>query len=279
MTLQSLKHIHRLTAFVLLTAILFYLFFQVNKRSPFVEANPFAEDPYDAVGSIAIQVALLTGLLSYARVLRWRRDEAQAIKSRLILRGDLLVLLSITITLATDAIAVILNPQPLSTWGAVLRFELGAMFLLSLACGVGLWLVSRRTPSPAPPSDLTPADAIDDLWSLLWVPVEKARPILPMPIVRWVTGFSSDRLFARLPWLDPRRNAWRFTALAGLLVGVLLLLATLLEGLPPNLGIGLLVASIFISVELAAALVGLALFGGYLGLRPNLVARQSRPQS
>lgn len=40
------------------------------------------------------------------------------------------------------------------------------------------------------------------------------------------------------------------------------------EGLPPSLGIGLLVAGIFISVELAATLVGFAIFGGYLGLRP-----------
>ncbi len=279
MTLRSLKYIHRLTAFVLLTAILFYLFFQVNKRSPFVEANPFAEDPYDAVGSIAIQVALLVGLLSYARVLHCRWDAAQAPKARLILRGDLLVLLSITFTLVTDAIAVLLRPLPPSTWGVVLRLELGAMILLSLACGVGLWLVSRRIPTPAPPTDLTPADAIDELWSLLRVPVEKARPILPVPIVRWVAGFSSDRLFARLPWLDPCRHAWRFTALAGLLVGVLLTLATLQEGLPPNPGAGVLVASIFISVELAAALAGLALFGGYLGLRPNLVIRHNHPQS
>lgn len=64
---QNTKHIHRITALILLAAIVFYFFFQVNKRSPLVEANPFATDPYDAVGSITTQVALLISLLSYAR--------------------------------------------------------------------------------------------------------------------------------------------------------------------------------------------------------------------
>jgi hypothetical protein len=40
------------------------------------------------------------------------------------------------------------------------------------------------------------------------------------------------------------------------------------EGLPPSLKIGLLVAGIFISAELAATLLGFAILGGYLGLRP-----------
>ena len=75
---QSVKRIHQVTALIFAVAILFYLFFQVNKRSPFVEANPFANDPYDAVGSIAIQLAFLIGLLSYARVIRWRNDPSSS---------------------------------------------------------------------------------------------------------------------------------------------------------------------------------------------------------
>ena len=67
---QTIKHIHRVTALIFVAAIAFYLFFQINKRSPFVEASPFADDPYDVVGSIAIQVALLISLLTYARVIR-----------------------------------------------------------------------------------------------------------------------------------------------------------------------------------------------------------------
>jgi len=94
-----IKRIHRVSALVLLTTVLFYLFFQVNKGSPWVGANPFANDPYDAVGSIAIQAALLISILSYARVVRWREDPAQASRVRLILHGNILVLTAIFATL------------------------------------------------------------------------------------------------------------------------------------------------------------------------------------
>jgi len=46
--------------------------------------------------------------------------------------------------------------------------------------------------------------------------------------------------------------------------------AQLQEGFPPSLMIGLVVAGIFISAEFAATLVGFAILGGYLGLRPSL---------
>jgi hypothetical protein len=264
---QSIKRIHRITALILVAAIIFYLFFQVNKHSPFVEANPFADDPYDAVGSIAIQVALLISLLTYARVLHWRDDPTQD-KGRLVLRGNVLVLAAIFVTLCADAIAEILQPMVASYWGNILRIELGVMFLLTLACGVALWLVFRGVPTALPPSNLTPADAIDDLWSLVRTPVVQAGAVLPPAMVNWVKIFNSDRLFARMQWLDPRKHTWRFTGTVGLLVGVLLVLAQLQEGLPPSLGIGLLVMGIFIGVEFVATLVGFAVFGGYLGLRP-----------
>jgi hypothetical protein len=267
MNAQNSKYIHRITASIFVIAIIFYLFFQVNKRSPFVEANPFAVDPYDAVGSIAIQVALLISLLTYARVIRWRDDPSQD-RGRLVLHGSNLVLAAIFVTLCADAIAVIVQPLPLSLLGNILRIELGLMFVLTFSCGLGLWLVFRGTPAAAPPTDLTPADAIDDLWSLVRVPVVKGSAIFPTSVVDWVKRFNSDRLFACVQWFDPRKHPWRFTGGVGLLVGVLLVVAQLQEGLPPNLGVGLLVTVIFISIELVATLLGFAIFGGYLGLRP-----------
>jgi hypothetical protein len=268
MNIKSLKSIHRITALILLAAILFFLFFQVNKRSPFVESNPFANDPYDAVGSIAIQVAFLISLLSYARVLRLRDDPAQ-VKERLILHGDILVLVAIFITLCSDAIAEFVQPLPPTVWRNILIIELGSMFLLTSICILALWAVFRGLPTAPPLTNLTPADAIDDLWSLVRVPIVKAGAIFRPAMVAWVKRFNSDRLFARLQWLNPRIHAWRFTTAIGLLIGILLILAQLQEGLPPSLGIGLLVMGIFISVEFVATLAGFALFGGYLGLRPT----------
>ena len=98
----------------------------------------------------------------------------------------------------------------------------------------------------------------------------KVSSLFPPAVVEWVKRFNSDRLFDRLPAVNPRLHPWRFTAALGLLVGVLLVVAQLQEGLPPSLGIGLLLAGIFISVELIATLMGFAIFGGYLGLTTML---------
>jgi hypothetical protein len=266
------KRIHQVTALIFTTAIIFYLFFQVNKRSPFVEANPFAVDPYDAVGSIAFQVALLISLLSYSRVLRMRNDATQTVE-RLVLHGNTLVLASIFITLISDAVAEFVQHSPPSIYVIVLQLELGLMVILAIVCALALWIVFRGIPTANPPPNLTPADAIDDLWSLVRVPIERGSSVFPPSIVQWVKRFKSELLFARLPWLNPRLHPWRFTAAIGLLVGVLLVIAKMQEGLPPNIAIGLLVAGIFISVELGSTLMGFAIFGGYLGLRPPLLKK------
>lgn len=274
MNTQSIQRIHRVSALILLTAVLFYLFFQINKGGPFREINPFAVDPFDAVGSIAIQVALLISLLTYARVLRWRDDPSQKTKARLILHGNLLVLAAIFITLFTDLIAVIVSPMPASYWVTFLRIELGFMIILSLDCGLALWVAFRHLPTASPPSNLTPADAIDDLWSLVRVPLLKAANIFPAWLVGWVKHFNSDRLFMRTPWVDPRHHPWRFVCMAGLLVGVLLVLGQLQEGLPASLSLGLLTVVIFLTVELTATLLGYAIVGGYLGLRPGFWGKE-----
>jgi hypothetical protein len=145
------------------------------------------------------------------------------------------------------------------------------MFLLALICVIALTVVFRRIQTVAPPRDLTPADAIDDLWTLVRVPVTKASAAIPVPraFAEWVKRFNSDWLFAGVQWLNPRIYPWRFACALGLLVGIGLTLAQLQEGLPPSFGIGLLVAGIFISAEFVATLVGFAIFGGYLGLRPS----------
>jgi hypothetical protein len=269
MNQKAVQRVHCVSALVTFAAIAFYLFFQVNKGGPFRDVNPFGEDPYDAVGSIAIQVALLVGILTYARALRWRDDPVQAAKARLIQRGNVLVLSAILATLVTDAVAEIVRPLPPSFWGNVLLAELGLMALLALLCTIALTAVFARVQIATPPPDLTPADAIDDLWTLVRVPVTKAGAFLPRTLTEWVRRFSSHRLFARVRWLDPRVHPWRFACGVGLLVGMGLVVAHLQEGLPPGLKIGLLVTGIFISVEFVATLVGFAIFGGYLGLRPT----------
>jgi hypothetical protein len=142
------------------------------------------------------------------------------------------------------------------------------MLLLALICVTGLTVVFRRVRTVAPPRDLTVADGIDDLWTLVRVPTTKFGAVLPHGFVEWVKRLNSDRLFAGAPWLDPRKHWWRFACVLGLAVGVALALVQLQEGPPPSLSVGLLVAGIFVFGELGWTLVGFALFGGYLGPRP-----------
>jgi len=266
---QTNRDVHRVTALIAFAAIVLGLFFQTNKGGPFRDVNPFAEDPYDAVGSLAIQVALLIGALTYARALRLRADPEQAAKVRLILRGNALVLSAAWATLVADAIAEIVHPSPLSGWGTALLIELALMFLFASICTATLAIISRDIQSAPAPRDLTPADAIDDLWALVRVAVTNLHTVLPRPLVEWVNGFHSDRLFSRAQWLNPRRHPWRFACMLGLLAGVGLALVQLQEGLPPNPEAGLAVVGMFVCVELGAILVGFAVLGGYLGLRPS----------
>jgi hypothetical protein len=153
-----------------------------------------------------------------------------------------------------------------------LRIELAAMVLLTMVCVLAVGFGFRRMQLVAPPQDLTPADGIDDLWTLVQIPVTRFSAALPRGFVEWVQRFESDWLFARVPWLNPRRHPWRFACTLGFLGGVGLAVAQLREGFPPNLSTGLVVAGIFISAEFAATLAGFAIFGGYLGLRPTFNA-------
>jgi hypothetical protein len=258
MTGKMVRRAHHATALIAVAAFLFYLFFQVNKNGPFRELNPFGVDPYDAVGSFAIQIALLVGLLTYARALRILVDPGQAAKMRLVLRGNLLVLLAILVTLVVDGIAVYLHPVVSSYWGRVLLVELGLIFLLAGICILALIGAFWHLPTPIPYHNLTPADAIDDLWILVRLPASKFSAALPQRLLT-------------LPWINPRLHPWRFALGLGILVGAGLVLAQMQEGLPPSLQIGMLVIGIFISAELAATLIGFAVLGGYLGLRPSHV--------
>lgn len=263
----AIQRLHRVTALMTFCAIVFYVFFQINKGEPFRDINPFGEDPYDAIGSFAIQIALLIGILTYARALRLRDDSTQADKARFIRRGNYLVLAAILVTLGADAIAEIVHPFPPSYWGNVLLGELALMFVLAFVCVIALVVVFAAKQTPAPARNLTPADAIDDLWTLVRVPATKLNSLLPRVFIEWLRRANSDWLFARVQWLNPRAHPWRFACALGLFVGVALTLAQWQEGLPPSL-IGLIVAGIFISAEFVATIVGFALLGGYLGLRP-----------
>jgi hypothetical protein len=143
--------------------VLFYLFFQISKQQPdLARVNAFANDPYDAVGSFAVQFALFVAVISLIRALR-RYSSGVAIEpqKRLLARGLVLTWLTVVITLVADAVALIRHP---SIWisqpaGQVLATMLGAMVLSTVlvAWRVGAW---TRTLSPAPRGEMPPVPAL-----------------------------------------------------------------------------------------------------------------------
>lgn len=125
-------------------SILFLLFFQFCKQAPDLRpVNPFAEDPYDAVGSGGIQLALLAALLTLIHVFRpYPQSGMPSAQILLTLRGGTVALISVAVTLAPDAIGL---ARYLLTSGAFpatwkLAGLVGGMALLTLAAG---WVFIR----------------------------------------------------------------------------------------------------------------------------------------
>lgn len=125
-------------------AVLFYVFFQVSKHNVALsQVNPFAEDPYDAVGSFGTQFALFAALLSLVRAFRpYQADKTLKNQVLLLLRGEYLSCLSVAITLTADIVALIRHP---SAWiglaaGYLLVALTGGLALLTMLV---LWLLHR----------------------------------------------------------------------------------------------------------------------------------------
>ena len=270
----AIRRIHGVTMLVAFAAFVFCLFFEAAKDEPFRAINPFGDDPYDAVGSIAIQIAFVCAALTYARALRLWDDPSRIGSARYILRGNVLVVCSIFATVAADATALFLHPLPISPWGRALEAGLALVFALAVVCLVALVAVFPRI-GAVPLTNSTLADGIDDLWTLVRVPLRIARRILPPSWIEKVEGFHCDSLFARVPWLNPRIHPWRVAVSIGALAGVGLIAAEAREGPPPDVATGLLVAVVLLSLETAATLAGFAVFGLYLGLRRRTPERDA----
>lgn len=126
------------TLTICLLTSLFLIFFNVSKHYPaLVEVNPFIEDPYDAVGSFGIQLAVLSALVSFVRILR---PYPQGITSRnllLILHGDAVSLVSVAVTLTADIIAMFRYlPEWISSFaGWLLVVFIGGLMGLTVLAG------------------------------------------------------------------------------------------------------------------------------------------------
>lgn len=117
-----------------LSVLFMVFFFAVKHVAPLVHVNPFAEDPFDAVGGFGVQLALFTALLCILRVfVPHSVKEISASQKLFIIRGCTVSVQSVAVTLAAYVVAMIRYPSQwiFSQDGRVLAFLVGGMTVLA----------------------------------------------------------------------------------------------------------------------------------------------------
>jgi len=175
-------------------SILFYSFFDYCKHAPALgAANPFAEDPYDAVGSFGIQLAFVSGLLTLLRAFRpYPEKKGPTGQVVMLLRSGTVALFSVGVTLAADAVGL---GRAVIASGSIpaevpLAALVGGMTLVTLAVG---WIFMRVAQSVEVPS-------AQHAWG---------RAVIISGLAILILAFYP------LPWRDSGVPGGIFTALAG----------------------------------------------------------------
>jgi hypothetical protein len=149
MKTQTARQFKTLSFVILLLTIFFFAFFDNSKHIPVLAlVNPFADDPYDAVGSFGIQLSFLAALLSLIRAFRpYTVKEIPPSQQLLILRGETVALLSIFVTLIADIIAMIRYPLMWmnSPAGWILAGLVGGLVLLTILMGLLLYRITVKS--------------------------------------------------------------------------------------------------------------------------------------
>lgn len=156
---------------VLILAILFYLFFDFTKHAPNLgAANPFSEDPYDAIGSFGIQLALFAALLTLVRAFRpYQQKDTPVMQTLLLRRGEAVALLTVAVTLISDAIGLVraVIEGGIFPEAEPLAALLGGMLSLTLVVGWEVSLSARETEASRCPHPWGRAVIISSLAVLL----------------------------------------------------------------------------------------------------------------
>jgi hypothetical protein len=273
----------RATYSALLTALAFWLLlFQLSKIRSVQNIAPFAEDPYDAVASVAFQIALGVAILSLARFTSIKDEGGLRRRAPFILRGILLVEVAVLVTLLADIVAIA-GAWPLTLSTPMIFLIAGLGFLTALLITTGVLLIEAWQGAPGLTAEAVPdalGQSLRDCWMLVTVVAEWIVSRQPFLKKVWSWVDASARKIAnlwnkRLPFADPDNHPWQFAGTVAVLSGILLMAGimiseTLWEGGPASPMIGWLLAAIFFAVETAIILLVFVIFGGYLGLRPRL---------
>ncbi len=284
----------KLSALLLaLLAVLFCCFFEFTKHNPVLSpVNPFADDPYDAIGSFGIQAAAVLAALSLLRAFwPYATDNISEKQKALLVRTQMMAVLAVGITLAGDAIAMARHTRLwLPSRGGHLLFELiVGMALLTAAAGI---FVYRAIPDIRlqKSTNASGKAAIVSIAAILVLPLypESLRNRLAGELFAVLVGdillfiplsFLAMALVPdqgeidfldplRFAWAKLREHQWKLILFVGMLMGLILALAELREanGWPHLTGHIALVLGVFIALETAGLLLGYAVLRKPMGL-------------
>lgn len=111
----------------------FYVFFMTTKHDAALsQIIPFAFDPYDAIGSFALETAVFLGILSFIRTIRlYRKGKPEREQQVFLARAQMGVALAVFLTLVGDTVAML---RHLTQWtgrpatGELVLFLVGMVF-------------------------------------------------------------------------------------------------------------------------------------------------------
>jgi hypothetical protein len=226
---------------------------------------PWEVEPYDAVASFAMMFVPVVALLTWVRCVRWRHEAVYPSFAIVeIIRGCVVSLFAIAVTDAAYLAAVAQHGFPED---ASLRTELLGLLGVSVAtllvASLLLMSVSSQRRWRRSENALSGEhDAVDDVAELLRSAPTKL-PAVHEPCVR------TAGLLVALAGSNagPRRHPWLFVATVSSAAGVAMAASEFVhEGLPPNVGVGILVVALFGVIVTVSGLIGYALVGRYLHL-------------
>lgn len=271
-------------------AVLFYSFFMHAKHDPALsKVNAFADDPYDAVGSFGIQAAMFLAVVCLIRSFRSRADAWAFEHDLFLLRAETAAILSVGVTLAADALAMLRYAH---LWiGAAAGYGLAALLvgMAILTGAVGLWI--RRTAEipvgQASSAARARAVAVSAFMALVLVfyPQHFRRGLIGVlsaafigtvilfaPVWAWtmtlvphVSAHPEQHLIT-LEAFHRRKYHWLVVILVGVLVGLFFVAGEGSEGGGIPRAKLALVISAYIGLETAGLIVGYAFLGKSLGL-------------
>jgi hypothetical protein len=247
--------------------------------------SPWANDPYDAVGSFAVLLVPVVVAVTFVRLWRWRGAAPMPAPAiRQVLRGSTVTVGAIDATVAAD-VAALLARASVETRGPWLGLlvgllastglaALGATALLVLA-----WSRSRRYVADGARNSAQEEDAFDDIVALLVDVGRMTGRRLPRLGERLVAGSLRLDAALRFSRVSPRRHPWAYCFVVAVTFGLAFSAwHSLVEGMPPDLSSAFLIWLLYAGILATCVIVGYALFGHYLRLiRAERGASSSHP--